>query len=239
MLEFRLHPERRRRPVPGRFSAWQRVRASDGGPACGDVVATRPLDRGRLAVVAVDVIGSGRRRAARSAALAVHLLALLALGAPPAAAIRSADRELQRGGWIDELPPLAALFAGVADRGSGTLTYASGAVETVLVLDGDGTHRVLPSTGPVGGVFPNSPFHELDVPFSAGHVLVVATDGVTESHPRDVAAPLFGTTGAAASIASALRRGLDPALMLVEDATRYAGTRPDDAAAVVIRHDPR
>lgn len=239
MLELRAAVAPMPRPLPGAFTAWERVRACDGASGCGDLVATRVLAGGRLAAVAVDVIGSGRGRAVRSAAIAAHVLALLTVGARPSAAVRLVDRELQRGGWLEDLPPLAALFAGVADRWSGTLTYASAAIETALVVDRAGAARMLPATGPIGGVFADAAFDERDVPFAAGEVLVVATDGVTDSHPRDVAAPFFGSARAAGSVTRALVHGEDPARALVDEATRYAGARPDDAAAIVVRHERR
>jgi serine phosphatase RsbU (regulator of sigma subunit) len=219
----------------GRYTVWNCVRGSDGGTRCGDVVITGVLPKARLALVVVDLIGRGTRRARRAGAVGAHVLALLSLGVSPVAAVRFADANLQRGGWEDDVPPLATVFAGIADASNGTLTYASAAHDTALVLGRDGTHRHLAATGPVAGLFETSAFAQAEARFSTGDTLVVVTDGVSDSH-RD-GGPSFGSAGTVRSAARALRFDADPAEALVGDALRH-GSAGDDAAALVVRCDP-
>jgi serine phosphatase RsbU (regulator of sigma subunit) len=221
---------------PDTFTVWARVCGSEGGTRCGDVVATTTLPDARVALVVVDLIGGGLRRAPRAGAIGAHLIALLSLGVPPAAAVRFADVQLQSDGWEDEVPPLATVFAGFADPSNETLTYVSAAHETALILAPDGTHRHLECTGPLAGFFETPFFAQAGVPFRKGESLVVVTDGVPDSHCTG--GPFFGSTGTVRTATFALRRGDDPAEALIADAMRHGGGA-NDAAALVVRHQAR
>ncbi|HZO94168.1 MAG TPA: SpoIIE family protein phosphatase [Candidatus Baltobacteraceae bacterium] len=208
------------------------MRGADGGGLCGDAVATRELNRERIALVVVDVLGCGSARAARSASIAAHLVALLALELPPCAALRRADRELRLGGWENDLPPLTTIFAGVLDARAGRLRYASAAHETALLISAGGAHRHLPCTGPVAGLFFDAAFGERDVPVSLGDTLVAVTDGVADSRADGA---FFGSAGTYRTAVRALTFGADPARAIVAAARRHATARRDDAAALVAR----
>ena len=148
-------------PGPPSFRVWGTVRGCDGGALCGDVVATRELSAERLAILVADALGSGMARARTSAALGAHVVALLALDLSPAYALRVADRELREGGWHDELPPLASIFAAIVDGPSRRLRYASAAHETALVVGARGEHRHLVPSGPVAGLFCDADYRDV------------------------------------------------------------------------------
>jgi stage II sporulation SpoE-like protein len=188
-----------------RYTVWDCVHGSDGGTRCGDVVATAVLPKARLALVVVDLIGRGTHRARRAGAVGAHLLALLSLGVSPAAAVRFADADLQRGGWEDDVPPLATVFAGIADASNGTLTYASAAHDTALLLGRDGTHRHLAFTGPVAGLFEAPVFAQAEARFSTGDTLVVVTDGISDSQSRRRSVVRVGRDGSFRDPRAALR----------------------------------
>jgi Stage II sporulation protein E (SpoIIE) len=226
----------RRRATSAPYTVWARVRSRDGGERCGDVVVTARLPNGRLALVVVDFIGGGTHRALRAAAFANHLMTLISLGVRPANALRFADAELQRGGWEDDLPPLATAFAGFIDPVKRTLTYSSAAHETALLLTSGGMHRHLESTGPVAGIFDTFGVSQADVAFEPGESLVIVTDGIPDSHSGD--GPFYGSAGTVRTATLALRYGENPADALVSDAVRH-GARPDDAAALVVRCELR
>jgi hypothetical protein len=226
----------RRRATSAPYTVWTHVRSRDGGARCGDVVVTARLPNGRLAFVVVDFIGGGKHRAVRAAAFAHHLMTLISLGVRPANALRFADAELQRGGWEDDLPPLATAFAGFVDPVKRALTYASAAHETALVLASGGTHRHLEPTGPVAGIFETYGNSQADVAFKPGESLVIVTDGIPDSHSGD--GPFYGSAGTVRTATLALRYGENPADALVSDAVRH-GARPDDAAALVVRCELR
>jgi serine phosphatase RsbU (regulator of sigma subunit) len=221
-----------RRPHSGDYAVWSQVRSFDGSAHCGDVVAARTLSDGRLAFVVVDFIGGGAPRSRRAFALAADLFALIALGESPQSAMRFADAALQRGGWEDGLPPLATVFAGFADPSNETLTYVAAAHETALLLAPEGTHRHLPATGPVAGLFESALFAVAEVPFRRGESLVVVTDGIPDC--RDADGVFFGSAGTVRAATLALRGGHDPAQALVAGAHRHGGGA-NDAAALVVR----
>jgi serine phosphatase RsbU (regulator of sigma subunit) len=218
------------------YSVWSNVRGSDGGTRCGDVVVATALPGERVALVVVDLIGGGAPRAQRAGAVGAHLTALLSLGVSPATAVRCADIELQQGGWEDDVPPLATVFAGIADASNETLTYVSAAHETALLLAPGGTHEHLAATGPVAGLFETPCFAQVDIAFRRGDSLVVVTDGVPDSHPAG--GPFFGSAGTVRTATLALRRGDDPAEALIAGAMRH-GAGANDAAALVVRCEAR
>lgn len=232
---FDLRAGRRTRSASAtRFTLWTRVRGSDGGVRCGDVILTADLRGGRLALVVADTIGCGTPRSERAAAFAADLVGMLSLGASPATAMTFADEELQRAGLEGDLPPLTSAFAGVADPLKQTLSYVSAAHETALLLTPAGTHSHLMCTGPVAGLFERSCFSEAEVPFKRGETLVVVTDGIPDSHIAG--GPFFGTTGTVRTATTALRRGDDPAESLIAHAMWPSATA-NDAAALVVRHN--
>jgi hypothetical protein len=232
---FRLHDAARAiDTAPEPFTTWVCVRGSDGGVRCGDVVITSALPASRLAVVVVDLIGGGEPRARRAGAVGAHVSALLSLGVSPATAVRFADAELQRGGWEDGLPPLATIFAGIADASNETFTYVSAAHETALLFAERDAHEHLVATGPVAGLFETPCFAQVAVPFRRGHSLVVVTDGISDSHPTGGA--FFGSAGTVRAATLAMRHGDDPAAALVAGAMRH-GAGANDAAALVVRCD--
>ncbi|HWT04117.1 MAG TPA: SpoIIE family protein phosphatase, partial [Xanthomonadales bacterium] len=227
---FSLHDVPRALAAPSEpYTVWARVLGSDRGTRCGDVVAASALPGARLALVVVDLIGGGARRARRAGAVGAHLTALLSLGVSPAAAVRFADIELQRGGWEDDVPPLASVFAAIADASNETLTYVAAAHETALLFGTNGTHQHLAATGPVAGLFETPCFAQVAVPFRRGESLVVVTDGVPDSHPAG--GPFFGSAGTVRTATLALRHGDDPADALIADAMRH-GAGSNDASAL-------
>jgi serine phosphatase RsbU (regulator of sigma subunit) len=215
------------------YTIWTMVRCFDGSAACGDVIVTGRLPDRRIALVVVDLIGGGASRAARAASVADDVLTMLLLGHSPGFATHDADAALQRGGWIDDLPPLATIFAAVGCPSDGKLTYASAAHETAMLLAPDGTHRHLRTTGPVAGLFESPLFGEVAVPFAHGESLVVVTDGVTDTHSGE--RPFFGSRGTVHTAARALRAGADPAEALIA-AAQWNGVIANDAAALVVQH---
>lgn len=193
------------RPPPGRFHIWTQGRRERGA----EVVAAHPLPGGRLAFAVADELGRRTPRPGRG--IATHLVTLLALGASPATALAVANVELRLGAEIASPVRLVSLFAGIVDRVSDTLLYASAGRETGLLLSPNGTYRFL-SCGAMRGV-------EAELAFRRETTLAVV------SHPSTVR-PLL----------RALRGGEDPGHALVADAARNAGGGAGDAAALVVRY---
>lgn len=217
----------------GATRVWHGVRSCDGSEGCGDVVSTQTLPDGRLAMVILDLMGHGERRARRAGQLGEQVLGLLALGGRPSTAVALVDLILRKSGWGGEIPTLATIFAGVVDVRQSTLTYASAAHEAAMVLAPGRPPTQVSPTGPIAGVFDDENFEERVVPLREGETLVLTSDGVVESRARS--GEHFGIERTIASVASALRRGEDPVRRLIADALLHRDDRnADDSSALVV-----
>jgi PAS domain S-box-containing protein len=93
----------------------------------------------------------------------------------PVAILRRLDEELRRrpGGAM-----CTALCAALRD---GSLVMCSAGHPPALIVDRDGTVSEAPVPGPLLGAFPDSVWHQEHVPVSAGQLVLMYTDGVTET----------------------------------------------------------
>ena len=77
-------------------------------------------------------------------------------------------------------------FYSVYTPDSGNLHYANGGHNPPLIIHPDGATTLLPNTNGIAlGVFPDLEFDESDIRLSAGDLLVLYTDGVTEAMNAD------------------------------------------------------
>jgi PAS domain S-box-containing protein len=93
----------------------------------------------------------------------------------PVAILRRLDEELRRrpGGAM-----CTALCAALRD---GSLVMCSAGHPPALIVDHDGTVSEGPAPGPLLGAFADSVWHQEHVPVSAGQLVLMYTDGVTET----------------------------------------------------------
>ncbi|HTJ24895.1 MAG TPA: PP2C family protein-serine/threonine phosphatase [Candidatus Limnocylindria bacterium] len=215
-------------PPPVRL--WSRVRGTDGGRLCGDVIVAEPLPGGRLALVVGDVLGHGWSHAAPAAFIAERVVSMLALGCSPGLALLAADDAFRA---VADACSFAAIFVADVDPRCGVVRYSSAGHDAAIVLGAEGAVRGLEANGPLLGVVEDPQFGEGQFTIEAGLRLVVVTDGVVESRPPGTV-DFFGTERVLRSASWALCCGADPAAALIEDVVRHAGGVPsDDAAALV------
>lgn len=204
----------------------------------GDFALHVRLDLHRSAVAVADVAGHGLVAGHAAEELQERVRALLLSSAPPASVLQSTaaffDREL-----LSEAIPFATLFLAVVDERRDMIHYASAGHEPGLLFRGNRSHLHLDPTGPILGFPMRAIYRERTLPFEANDVLVVVTDGITESR-REAGGQLefFGSRGVARAVAQAHRDGNDPARTIQSHAHAHANGRlTDDASACVIRMD--
>jgi sigma-B regulation protein RsbU (phosphoserine phosphatase) len=224
----RSDPERRGRPE---IRTWKISRSAEacGGPS-GDRIFSLPLRSGRTAVVSLDIAGHGSSRATLSLAVARTIIASLTRDPSPAVALGYADRYLRTSG--DTLP-YAVAFIALLHTQHRSVLYASAGHDCAFILDSCGHARPLATTTPMLGV--PLTVNPIDVicELSPADLLVIATDGISDSRPAG-SRSFFGADGAARAIVSAWQSEFDPAAAAFAAALAHAEGRLSDDASVLV-----
>jgi Stage II sporulation protein E (SpoIIE) len=201
-------------------------RPAEGPAAGGDFYDVLTLPDDRTALIVGDVSGHGRAALARTALTRYTLAAYVEAGLEPREALRMAGAVLAgklRGEFV------TALIA-VHDPDAGTLTYATAGHPAPIVLGEDRFEQILAGTPPPLGAGVATGQRQTVVPFPAGAVACLFTDGLPEARTP---AGRFGQDRL-----QALVEELGPrvsAEQVVDEVTRLAAALEDDAAACVIR----
>jgi hypothetical protein len=171
-------------PVPervGGLAASVAYRPWEGPGAGGDVYDVFSLPHRRAGVMLGDVAGHGRAVVGHTAALRHTLRAYLEAGLVPRAAIELAGTVLGRARDI----PLATAILVVHDERAGTLTWASaGHPPPILLGAPNGPPAAGASAPPLAAGTPTG-FRQTTVPFPAGSVACLFTDGLEEVPTAD------------------------------------------------------
>jgi len=164
----------------------------------GDFYAVLPLDGQRAGLAIADVSGKGIPAAALSAR-ARYLLEAFALdGRPPDAVLTPLNRVLSAGADSK----FVSLFYAVLDPSGGTLAFASaGHLPPMLLRAGEAVPVFLESRGILLGVDSAATYATTEMPITAGDLLVMFTDGITEARNRH--GEQFGEQHLARLVASA------------------------------------
>ena len=134
------------------------------------------------------------------------------------------------------LPPLASLFLGKLDPGTGVLNYCSAGHPPAFLLRANGQLESLSEGGMLLGVLPDATYLRGRCELRAGDMLIVYSDGITESMNK--AGEEFGYARLETQMRHAQAGSADAALFSVLGAVQdFAGTRPlvDDMSLAVIR----
>ena len=93
---------------------------------------------------------------------------------------------------IDRRNQFVTAFYGLLDATNKTFVYANAGHNPPLLLDVDGSARFLEQGGLPLGMFRDTRYYEYYLTFEPGQLLVLYTDGVTESFSPE--GDLFGET---------------------------------------------
>lgn len=199
----------------------------------GDYFDFVPLAEGRLGVVVADVSGKGIGAALIMSAFRAVLRSHAQAAASPDELMRTVNRLLP-----DSTGAKAFVTAvyGVLEPLSGRFCYANCGHSPPVVLRVDGRAEELTEGGPLLGVFDPVDIRAGEITIGPGDVLVIYTDGVTETATADNEE--FGVARLIATVAGARRAAVSTILDNVVQATRRFSEAPDqrdDLTLVVIR----
>jgi sigma-B regulation protein RsbU (phosphoserine phosphatase) len=147
----------------------------------GDYFDYLPYGEGKLAVVVGDVAGKGMPAALLMASLQAHAQALTEFG----------DGDV--GGLVARLNKAVkarspgnrfiTLFLAVFDPEASTLTYSNAGHNPPMLLRASGEVEKLEEGGLALGMFAGAQYGQRSVPFHAGDLLILYSDGVVEACP--------------------------------------------------------
>lgn len=209
-VEGRIREEASRREVEGELNAAREIQASllpamlppdaergftlhaVNAPAklvAGDFYDFFFVDDRRLALVMADVSGKGLPAAMYMAVARTRLRDHAAADKTPAEVVAEVNRCLAK---ENDQGMFVSLFLGYYDVFTGELVYANAGHNPPYVVRATGPLETLDPTGPLVAPFPDAVFRDALCRLEPGDLLVLFTDGVTESGVRG--GELFGET---------------------------------------------
>jgi sigma-B regulation protein RsbU (phosphoserine phosphatase) len=184
-----------------------------------------------LGVVLGDVSGKGPPAALLAATVQSHFAALCPISSSPADTVSAMNRAILRRAVEARF---TTMFHAVL-LPDGTLSYCNAGHEPPLVVRCDGRVDDLPTNGTVVGLFAHAVYETAVTKLAPGDVVVVVSDGVTES--QNTAGEDYGRDRLRARLESL--GGRDPQFVLeavTESVTAFAGVAPqaDDLTVLVL-----
>jgi sigma-B regulation protein RsbU (phosphoserine phosphatase) len=197
----------------------------------GDYYDFLALDADRVALTLGDVSGKGTYAGLLVAALQARLQALVARGVHEPAKLLAELNRLTVGTM--EGHRFATVAFAVHDRAHGTLSLASAGHPPALVIAPDGAVRELTATGPAIGWTVDSRFTESTIPVRSGDVVVMCSDGITETVLPS--GDHFGTNGLLDAVRNASRLTATEIVSAVMSEVDRAGSgEPEDDRTLVV-----
>ncbi|MBP3883411.1 MAG: SpoIIE family protein phosphatase [Olsenella sp.] len=199
----------------------------------GDFYDLIRLPDERACVIMGDVSGKGVEAASVSAAVKTALGAYSWQGLAPSEMVRLLNEFLM---GFSRLETFATLFVGVIDVKESLVTYCSaGHPPAVLVRARTGEIETLGVQSAVVGAFHDVTYRDGQIRVSEGDMLLLYTDGTTESRARD--GSFFGEDGLRDAIMREWPKGFDGILdRLLETLDVFTGRHlEDDVAMVALR----
>ncbi len=183
---------------------------------------------GTLSLTVGDVMGKGMPAALLMATVRAVLRAVGSQHSPSSAvqfAARALDRDLARSNAF------VTLFHAQLDLQKDRLTYVDAGHGHVIFLRADGSTQELKPWGLPLGVLSDEQYAEGSVDFCAGDLLVVYSDGLTDSRPELRDKTAFADVLKAGGTASEIAQRLS-------DLATTGGPLADDLTIVVLRRPP-
>ncbi|MBV8727631.1 MAG: SpoIIE family protein phosphatase [Candidatus Eremiobacteraeota bacterium] len=144
----------------------------------GDVFDLYRMDDRYALMLIADVSGKGVDAAVITAFIKFTIRGIALRRHDPAEILAEFNTAFQRAVLNPDL--FVSMLVGVLDVENRTLTYASGGHDSAYLRRANGAVESLPVTGPILGVM-EQPFSNRVVQLETGDVLLLATDGLTES----------------------------------------------------------
>jgi len=153
----------------------------------GDYFDFMSSQSSRISLCVGDVSGKGMPAALLMANLQATLRAALEVHENPGKVLEQSNRLLFKSTGAEKF---ATVFLAILDNALHELRYANAGHDPAFVVAADGTTRELPATGIPVGLFEAMPYEESSVTLNPSDVLVIFSDGLTES--MDTKADQFG-----------------------------------------------
>lgn len=212
--------------LPADWYAEAITRSAGGSSFAGDfMVAAKNPGSDQLEVAVVDVSGKGEQAGTRSLLLSGAFGGLL--GALPAEGFLPAANEyLLRQDWSEGFATAIHLSLDLST--GGFQLRAAGHPPGVQLNAGSGRWSVLEPTGPVLGLMESAEFSVVDGRFNHGDALLLFTDGLVETHQRDISSGIDRLVGHAERL---LRGGFEHGARKLLD---RVGVVDDDQALLLL-----
>jgi serine phosphatase RsbU (regulator of sigma subunit)/pSer/pThr/pTyr-binding forkhead associated (FHA) protein len=201
----------------------------------GDYYDLVSLDCKRTGLIVADVSGKGVGAALLMASLRAWLHAELVHGSDLAAIVAKLNDFIHRS---SDIHSFITFFFGDLDNETGTLRFVNAGHNPPLVFGRDGAARELPATGLCLGMFAGRSFEIGTAEVGPGEVLVLYTDGITES--RNPEEQEFGVDGLIGAVCEEREKDapaiLDGVFRRLKEFTACAEPFDDRTLVVVKRH---
>jgi serine phosphatase RsbU (regulator of sigma subunit) len=182
-----------------------------------------------------DICGKGLAAGMWTTHLVGLVRAQVARTSEPGSIVAGVNRDLCRMGSV---LPLASLFLAKLDPYTGCVEYSSAGHPPALLLRASGKLELLSEGGMLLGVVPSAPYVHGRFQLGAGDVLMVYSDGITES--LNYAGEEFGYARLEAQLRRAQFGAADAMLFSVLGAVQdFAASCPliDDMSLAIVRRD--
>jgi len=184
-----------------------------------------------------DICGKGLAAGMWTAHLMSLVGARVATTSKPENIVAGVNRDLC---LRESVVPLASLFLAKLDPATGIVNYCSAGHPPALLLRANGELELLSEGGLLLGVFPAAPYVSGCFQLREGDVLMIYSDGITES--RNSAGEEFGDTRLEAQLRRAQAGPADAVLFSVLGSVQdFAAACPlvDDMSVAIVRHAGR
>jgi serine phosphatase RsbU (regulator of sigma subunit) len=202
----------------------------------GDYYDFVDLGEGLTAVVVADVAGKGLQAALLMPAVRIALRAIVAREEDPSAILRELNTVLFD---TTEIRHYATLFYAAIDSRTGTIRYVNAGHLPPLLVEGDGRTRWLEEGGTPVGLVEGARYQSGEVELTADGVLVLYTDGVTETLNGD--GEHFGAERLMRVVLDNRSKAASEIIDAIEAAIgRFAGgLEPSDDTTLIVARRPR
>lgn len=218
--------------VPGYAIGCGYLPAAKEAQVGGDFYDTFRIPDGRVALVMGDVSGKGLQAAVHTA-MAKYMLRAYACDNPQPSLVMEKLNTALADCTPEDL--FVTIFYGILDPSTGTLEYANAGHDLPIIYRSE-TRCTSPLevTGPAAGIVPRHAYSKRSLEFSAGDVLVIYTDGITDARSGKIE---FGIDGVSEVIRRTASDNEDALVETIFKAASEAadGRLHDDAAVLVIK----